>query len=106
MYYKGFSTHYIRKYLEIIFTDEDKFYELFTSQIDNIIKKLKKNEKLLKNKKIICKYKDKCIGKEKGVYNLLEVEKFKYLIFSEKDIPKSFICDACLENNYCDEVFS
>ena len=106
MYYKGFSTYYIKKYLKIIFNDENKFYELFTSQIDNIIKKLKKNEKLLKNKKIICKYKDKCIGKEKGVYNLLDVERFKYLIFSEKDIPKSFICDACLENNNCDEIFS
>ena len=106
MHYKDFSFNYIKKYLKKIFTDEESFDSLFIDKIDDNLKILKKNEKLLKNKKIICRNMDKCVGKKNGIYNLLDVERFKYQIFEKgKDIPKDFMCDACLNYNDCDEDF-
>ena len=96
--YKYLSTNLIKKYLKNIFPNEEAFNNLFINKIDSILKKLKKNEKF-KNREIVCRNKEKCIGKEDGKYKLLSVDEFKYQILNDKNLPKFFVCNECLNNN-------
>lgn len=96
--YKSLTPNLIKKYLKNIFPNEEAFNNLFINKIDCTLKKLKKNEKY-KNKEIICKNMGNCIGKENGKYKLLSVDEFKYQILNDKNIPRFFLCNECLNNN-------
>ena len=97
IHYKDLTINLTKKYLSHIFPDEKAFKELFLEQIDSVMEKLKKNERF-KNKEIFCISQYKCKGSENGKFKLLSIPQFKYQILVEKQIPSTFICDACLEN--------
>ena len=97
MQYKDLTINLIKKYLKIIFPDENSFNRLFKDQIDIVLNKLKNNEKY-KNREIICRNFYNCIGSHDGKYKLLSIEQFKYQILTDINIPELFICNACLNN--------
>ena len=105
IHYRNLNRNLVKKYIKEIFTNEKTFTKLFTKQIEKNLKKLKKNEKF-KNRTIICLNKENCIGKKNGIYRLLNVEQFKFEALSYINIPNYFWCDACLNNNSCDEDFT
>lgn len=105
IHYRNLNRNLVKKYIKEIFTNEQTFTKLFTKQIEKNLKKLKKNEKF-KNRTIICLNKENCIGKKNGIYRLLNVEQFKFEALSYINIPNYFWCDACLNNNSCDEDFT
>ena len=96
--YKDLTTNLIKKYLKYIFPNENAFKELFINKIDSILDNLKKNKKYY-NREILCKNKMQCVGSKNGEYKLLDVDQFKYQIWTDENIPVSFICNACLNYN-------
>ena len=97
IHYKDLTINMIKKYLRYIFPDQQKFEKLFISQIDSVLKRLKENEKF-KNKEICCQSQFGCKGSKNGIFKLLSIEQFKYQILTEKNIPNTFFCEACLDN--------
>ena len=101
--YKGLTPYLIKKYMKNIFPNEEAFNNLFLNRIDSVLKKLKKNEKY-KNREIICRNKEKCMGSEGGKYKLLSVDEFKYQILNDRNIPKLFICNECINHNEFENI--
>ena len=97
IHYKDLTINLTKKYLSHIFPDKKAFKKLFLEQIDTVMKKLKKNEKF-KNKEIFCISQYECKGSKNGKFKLLSIPQFKYQILIEKQIPSTFLCEACLEN--------
>ena len=97
IHYKDLTINLTKKYLSYIFPDEKAFKKLFLEQIDSVMEKLKKNERF-KNKEIFCISQYECKGSENGKFKLLSIPQFKYQILIEKQIPNTFLCEACLEN--------
>ena len=97
IHYKDLTINLTKKYLSHIFPDKKAFKKLFLEQIDTVMKKLKKNEKF-KNKEIFCISQYECKGNKNGKFKLLSIPQFKYQILIEKQIPSTFLCEACLEN--------
>lgn len=98
IHYKDLTINLTKKYLSHIFPDEKAFKKLFLEQIDTVLEKLKKNERF-KNKEIFCISQYECKGSENGKFKLLSIPQFKYQILIEKQIPSTFLCEACLEND-------
>ena len=97
IHYKDLTINLTKKYISHIFPNEEAFKKLFLEQIDSVMKKLKKNERF-KNKEIFCISQYQCKGSENGKFKLLSIPRFKYQILIEKQIPNTFLCEACLEN--------
>ena len=98
IHYKDLSINLTKKYLSHIFPDKKAFKKLFLEQIDTVLEKLKKNERF-KNKEIFCISQYECKGSKNGKFKLLSIPQFKHQILIEKQIPSTFLCEACLEND-------
>ena len=98
MGYNNLSVTHLKKSFFKIIYNEKKYKELFLSRIDKTLRELKKNKKY-ERYQITCDNKDGCIGAEKGVYDLLSLDIFRYKIFDDKHFfPKKFVCPNCITN--------
>ena len=98
MGYNNLSETHLKKSFFQIIDSEKKYKELFLSKIDKTLRELKKNKKY-ERYVISCDNKDKCIGIENGVYEILSLDIFKYKIYDEINFfPKKFICPSCIKN--------